>query len=88
MAVIAAGGAEIAVRDRGPGIPEAALERVFEPFYRLHPARSWVVDGSGLGLAIARNVQRAHGGDVMLANMPDGGLLALLLLPVAPGTSC
>jgi signal transduction histidine kinase len=74
-------GAEIAVSDGGPGIPEAELERVFEPFYRLDRARSSETGGSGLGLAIARNVLRAHGGEITLANAKGGGLTATMTLP-------
>lgn len=77
----------IAARNSGQGIPEAALERVFDPFYRLDPARSGAADGSGRGPAIARNALRADGGEVRLANDPGGGSLALLL-PVASRLSC
>ena len=75
---------EIAVGDAGPGIPLAEQERVFEPFYRLDPARSpsaAAAGSMGLGLAIARHVLRAHGGDVTLANGDAGGLLVCLTLP-------
>ena len=71
----------IRVRDHGPGIPEAELEAVFEPFYRLERSRSRETGGTGLGLAIARNIARAHGGDVRLRNHPEGGLEAVLTLP-------
>jgi len=78
-------GIEIRVSDAGPGIPVAELEHVFEPFYRLDPARaSNETSGSGLGLAIARHVFRAHGGDVELANGPTGGLIARMTLPRIP----
>ncbi|MBL8259569.1 MAG: HAMP domain-containing protein [Candidatus Competibacteraceae bacterium] len=69
------------VRDRGPGIPEAELERVFEPFYRLEGSRSRDTGGAGLGLSIARNIARAHGGELSLRNRPQGGLEAKLELP-------
>jgi signal transduction histidine kinase len=69
------------VRDRGPGIPETELERVFEPFYRLEGSRSRDTGGAGLGLSIARNIARAHGGELRLRNHPDGGLEAVLELP-------
>jgi signal transduction histidine kinase len=77
------GAREIAVRvrDRGPGIPEAELEQVFEPFYRGEASRSRETGGTGLGLGIARNIARAHGGDIVLRNRPGGGLEALLTLP-------
>ncbi len=71
----------LAIADRGPGIPADQLERVFEPFYRLEPSRSKMTGGAGLGLAIARNIARAHGGDITLANGPEGGLIASLRLP-------
>lgn len=69
------------VRDRGPGIPAAELERVFEPFYRLEGSRSRDTGGTGLGLSIARNIARAHGGELTLRNHPQGGLEAVLDLP-------
>jgi len=72
---------EIRVRDEGPGIPEGDLERVFEPFHRLEGSRSRDTGGTGLGLGIARNIARAHGGDIVLRNVPSGGLEAVLTLP-------
>jgi signal transduction histidine kinase len=71
----------ISVRDEGPGIPESELERVFEPFRRLEASRSRETGGTGLGLGIARNIARAHGGDIVLRNYPGGGLEAMLTLP-------
>ena len=72
----------IAVRDRGPGIPEPELERVFEPFYRVDGSRNRASGGTGLGLSIAREIARWHGGDIRLRNASDGGgLLAELILP-------
>ena len=73
----------IVVEDEGPGIPEADLERVFEPFVRLEASRSRDTGGSGLGLAIARSIVRGHGGDVRLENRADGGLRATVVLPGA-----
>lgn len=69
------------IRDSGPGIPVAELERVFEPFYRLEGSRSRDTGGTGLGLSIARNIARAHGGELRLRNPPQGGLEAILDLP-------
>jgi signal transduction histidine kinase len=69
------------VLDEGPGLPETELERVFEPFYRVEASRSRATGGTGLGLGIARNVARAHGGDLVLRNRPEGGLEARLTLP-------
>jgi signal transduction histidine kinase len=70
----------IAIRDRGPGIPEGELERVFEPFYRLDDSRNMDSGGTGLGLSIARNIARWHGGEVTLSNAAPG-LVAELALP-------
>ena len=69
------------IRDEGPGIPEAMLERVFDPFFRLEGSRSRETGGTGLGLSIARNIARAAGGDVWIHNRPSGGLEAVLVLP-------
>jgi signal transduction histidine kinase len=76
--------AQLAIRvlDEGPGLPEAELERAFEPFWR-EPSRSRETGGTGLGLGIARNIARAHGGDVTLKNRSSGGLEATLVLPRA-----
>jgi len=71
----------IEVDDDGPGIPAAELERVFEPFYRGEPSRNRETGGNGLGLAVVRSLARAHGGDVILANRPGGGLRASVRLP-------
>lgn len=71
----------IEVDDEGPGIPPQELERVFEPFHRGEPSRNRETGGVGLGLPIARNIFRAHGGDVTLANRPTGGIRALATLP-------
>ena len=71
----------IRVRDAGKGIPEAQLEKVFEPYYRLEEARSQAGGGTGLGLGIARNIATLHGGMLTLRNHPEGGLEALLILP-------
>jgi signal transduction histidine kinase len=72
---------EIRIHDNGPGIPVAELERVFEPFYRLEGSRNRTTGGTGLGLTIARNLARSHGGDLVLRNLPEGGLEAVLTLP-------
>ena len=71
----------ICVRDEGPGIAPVELARVFEPFYRVEASRNRATGGSGLGLTIARNVARAHGGDLLLRNRAEGGLEAVLTLP-------
>lgn len=72
---------EIRIEDRGPGIPEAERERVFEPYVRLETSRARHTGGTGLGLAIARAVARAHGGDVRLEARPGGGTAAVLTIP-------
>jgi signal transduction histidine kinase len=72
----------ILIDDDGPGIPEADLERVFEPFVRLEASRSRATGGTGLGLSIARSILRSHGGDVRLENRPEGGLRVLATLPL------
>jgi signal transduction histidine kinase len=69
------------VLDSGPGIPEAQLERVFEPFHRLETSRNRATGGTGLGLGIARSVARLHGGEVRLSHRVAGGLDAVLELP-------
>ncbi|MFC6673861.1 ATP-binding protein [Marinobacterium aestuariivivens] len=71
---------EIRVLDDGPGIPEDKLERAFAPYTRLSTQRSGQA-GMGLGLSIARNIARAHGGELRLQNRPEGGLEACLTLP-------
>lgn len=79
-----AGGVRIEVEDQGPGLEPAMLERVFEPFFQLDPARhrdSTSSGGVGLGLSIARSCVRAHGGDVTLSNRAEGGLRATIHLP-------
>lgn len=73
--------ATVAVEDDGPGLPAEELERVFEPFRRGERSRSRETGGTGLDLAIARNILRAHGGDVALANRPEGGLRAVATIP-------
>jgi signal transduction histidine kinase len=71
----------ITVEDNGPGIPEAEMERMFQPFVRLDESRGRETGGSGLGLTIARAVVRSHGGEILLSNRPEGGLKVLITLP-------
>jgi two-component system osmolarity sensor histidine kinase EnvZ len=73
---------EIAVEDNGPGIPEARREEAFRPFHRLDEGRNLQSGGSGLGLAIARDITRAHGGELVLGYSSMGGLKATVRLPV------
>ncbi len=70
------------VDDNGPGIPPESREDAFRPFYRLDEARNQDAGGAGLGLAIARDIARAHGGDVSLDASPLGGLRATVSVPV------
>lgn len=79
------GRAVVRVRDAGPGIPETELEKVFAPFHRLETSRSRETGGTGLGLTIARNIAEQHGGTLVLRNHPEGGLEAVLSLPLQPG---
>jgi signal transduction histidine kinase len=76
------GSVTVLVDDDGPGIPQDDLERMFQPFQRLELSRNRETGGVGLGLPIARNIIRAHGGDVTLANRDGGGLRAAVVLPV------
>lgn len=69
------------IRDHGPGVPDAALERIFEPFYRVSEARDRDTGGTGLGLAITEQAVRFHGGTVSAVNAPDGGLVVRIELP-------
>jgi len=71
----------VLVRDQGPGIPTEALERVFSPFYRLESSRNRTTGGVGLGLTAALAIVQGHGGDIVLSNLPTGGLGALVTLP-------
>ncbi len=74
---------DVTVHDSGPGIPEESILFVFERFYRVDKARARAEGGSGLGLAIARQLARAHGGELSAANHPEGGAVFTLRLPVA-----
>ena len=71
----------IQVLDDGPGIDEAEMARVFDPFVRLESSRSRDTGGTGLGLSIARSVVQGHGGDITLANRNEGGLSVSIRLP-------
>jgi signal transduction histidine kinase len=71
----------ITIDDHGPGIPEAQLQAVFEPFVRLEASRSRATGGVGLGLHIARELAQRQGGTLSLSNRPEGGLRARLVLP-------
>jgi signal transduction histidine kinase len=71
----------IQIRDKGPGIPAAEKEKVFEPFYRLEDSRSRETGGTGIGLTIAKNIAEQHGGTLTLGNLRTGGLEVVLRLP-------
>lgn len=73
---------DVQIDDDGPGIPACDMDRVFEPFQRGERSRNRETGGTGLGLTITRNILRAHGGDVTLANRAGGGLRATVTLPV------
>lgn len=73
--------AEITVRDRGPGVPEAELPNLFRPFYRVTRARERETGGAGLGLAITERAVSLHGGAVHAVNRPEGGLEVQIRLP-------
>jgi two-component system sensor histidine kinase SenX3 len=76
------GGLEISVTDQGIGIPERDLERIFERFYRVDPARSRATGGTGLGLAIVKHVTAAHGGRVTVRSVEGAGSTFTLWLPL------
>lgn len=82
LAVLGDGGAEVTVRDHGPGISEADLPYVFDRFYRAGAARA--LPGSGLGLAMARQIARAHDAELVAEAAPGGGALFRLTF-AAPG---
>jgi signal transduction histidine kinase len=96
----AAGGKELAVRldqieqrcritvmDRGPGVPVAHRDRIFEQFHRVDDALTAACPGSGLGLSIARRLLRDMGGDLRYQPRPDGGACFEMLVPLASGAS-
>jgi two-component system sensor histidine kinase SenX3 len=81
------GGAEISVTDQGIGIPERDLERIFERFYRVDPARSRATGGTGLGLAIVKHAAAAHGGRVTVKSVEGSGSTFTLWLPLREDSS-
>jgi signal transduction histidine kinase len=72
----------IRVQDQGPGVPEALLQKIFEPFFRVSDARNHDSGGNGIGLAITARVVALQGGTVQAANDPDGGLIMEIRLPL------
>ena len=75
----------IHVSDSGPGVPQEALAKIFEPFYRLDDARNRQTGGAGLGLSIADRAIRLHGGQVRASNRKEGGLEVQIRIPTAAG---
>lgn len=80
-------GAEAVIRvlDSGPGVPNEALEKIFEPFYRLDDARNRQTGGAGLGLSITDRAVRLHGGQLRASNRPEGGLEVEIRIPAVSG---
>ncbi len=70
---------EFRVRDHGPGIPEDQRAHIGEPFYRSDASRARETGGTGLGLYLARQVARAHGGELSLVETPDGALFVVAI---------
>jgi len=74
--------AVVRIRDHGRGVPNAAIDEIFRPFYRVEDARDRKSGGTGLGLAIAARAVRLHDGTINAENLPDGGLMVEIKLPV------
>jgi two-component system sensor histidine kinase SenX3 len=79
--------AEVSVSDQGIGIPEKDLERIFERFYRVDPARSRLTGGTGLGLSIVKHIATNHGGDVSLWSVEGAGSTFTIRFPLISDTS-
>ena len=77
------GHVELCVADHGPGIPRREHRRIFERFYRIDDRLNRKQEGSGLGLAIVRHVVQAHGGSVLVRNLPEGGAEFSIRVPAA-----
>ena len=73
---------EIAIKDQGIGIPENELQRIFERFYRVDPARSRETGGTGLGLSIVKHIVANHGGDVLVWSAKGEGSTFTVRLPI------
>jgi two-component system sensor histidine kinase SenX3 len=74
--------AEISISDQGVGIPEKDIERIFERFYRVDPARSRATGGTGLGLSIVKHVINNHGGDISVWSVEGAGSTFTIRLPL------
>jgi two-component system sensor histidine kinase CpxA len=77
--------AVLTIRDHGPGVPQEALPRLFEPFFRVDSARSLTTGGSGLGLAIAAKAVELHGGTISAHNAAPNGLVVTIHIPLLRG---
>lgn len=76
--------ARVSIEDDGPGIPEELIGQVFEPFFRVDPARRQNIPGAGLGLTIAHEIVTRAGGSIQIVNRPGGGLQQTVILPEIP----
>jgi two-component system sensor histidine kinase CpxA len=76
------GHAVLSVRDEGPGVPKESLADIFRPFYRVDDSRTRETGGAGLGLAITERAVRLHGGTVTATNVPGGGFVVEIRLPL------
>ncbi len=79
--------AELQVLDRGPGVPKGCEDKIFQQFYRAHDSLSSGIQGSGLGLTLARQIARAHGGELNYAAREGGGSCFTLTLPLSKQTN-
>ena len=77
---------EVSITDRGMGVPEGCEEKIFEQFYRAHDSLNSGIQGSGLGLTLARQIARAHGGEVGYERRDGGGSCFVLRLPIQPAS--
>jgi len=75
----------IRVLDSGPGVPDEALPKIFQPFYRVDDARNQQTGGAGLGLSIAERAIRLHGGQLHASNRKEGGLEVEIRIPATTG---
>jgi signal transduction histidine kinase len=79
-----AGGVEVRISDRGPGITEAERDRIFEPFYRGEQTRAGQIRGTGLGLSLVKDTVERHRGTIVVHNSPAGGAQFTVRLPALP----
>jgi two-component system sensor histidine kinase SenX3 len=79
--------AEVSISDQGIGIPEKEIERIFERFYRVDPARSRLTGGTGLGLSIVKHIALNHGGDISVWSVEGSGSTFTLRFPIATDIS-